>query len=557
MAQEEFPRGRTGRVEASTSSHSVAKSAGAMGAATFLSRITGLVREQVFAIFFGAGHFTDAFYIAFRIPNLLRDLFAEGALSSAFITTFHRVRVRDGERRAWRVAGLVFRALFIIGSVIALVGIFFSESLVRMYAPSFTEIPEKFKLTTLMTQVLFPFFPLVSLAAAFMGILNACGKFFLPAFASALFNITSVATGLLFAWILPKFGVEAIVGMAVGVVLGGAVQAFSQLPSLYRSGYRYETRETLPDAPPWHQEKALGEILALMLPSIVGLAATQVNVLINSVLATGLGAGAVTWISYAFRLMQFPIGIFGVSLASATLPEVSRRLAAGEVAPARETLTKSIRFALAVNLPASVGLAVTSVPVVSLLFQYGKFHADDTHATARVVAGYAAGLSFYSLVKILVPVCYAARKTKQAVLSSLFTILISYFAGVNLIGHFGPMGLAFATSIAAFVNSTYLFLLLREYIDLRSCARAFFEQVLVAGFMGAVVYGADRVLTHFMGDAITSGTAVRLVLVGSEVLIGVAAIGVVGKGLGIRDTSQAFDWAAGKARRVFSRVFRR
>ena len=166
-------------------------------------------------------------------------------------------------------------------------------------------------------------------------------------------------------------------------------------------------------------------------------------------------------------------------------------------------------------------------------------------------------MSFYSLVKILVPVCYAARKTKQAVLSSLFTILISYFAGVNLIGHFGPMGLAFATSIAAFVNSTYLFLLLREYIDLRSCARAFFEQVLVAGFMGAVVYGADRVLTHFMGDAITSGTAVRLVLVGSEVLIGVAAIGVVGKGLGIRDTSQAFDWAAGKARRVFSRVFRR
>ncbi len=386
-------------------SGSVLRAAGAMGAATFLSRILGLVREQVFAVFFGAGNATDAFNIAFRIPNLLRDLFAEGALSAALVPTFTRVRAEQGDRRAWRVAGLVFRLLFVAVGLLSLLGIVFAPQLVGLYAGKFRAIPGKFEITVAMTRIMFPFFPLVALAAAYMAVLNACGRFFLPAFASALFNAGSILSGLALAYAMPSYGMHPIQGMAAGVVIGGAIQAFSQLPALYRAGYRFPARAAGDLA--WHRDPDLRAMVALMGPGMVGLAATQVNVLVNSVLATSQGPGAVSWLNYAFRLMQFPIGIFGVSLAAATLPRVSAQWVARDAAGAAETLSKSLRHVLAINLPASAGLAFLGVPIVQLLFEYGPFSSQDTQATALALTAYAVGLTAYSAVKVLVPVCYA------------------------------------------------------------------------------------------------------------------------------------------------------
>lgn len=519
----------------------VLKSATAQGFATFLSRISGLVREQVFATLFGAGNFTDAFNIAFRIPNLLRDLFAEGSLSSAFIPTFTKVRAQRGDEDAWRVAGLVFRLLFAIGILIAVFGIYFSPELVNLFAPQFKNIPGKFELTVFMTRILFPFFPLVALAAAYMGILNACGKFFFPAFASALFNITSIITGIFFSWLLPRYGFEAITGMAVGVVLGGAVQAFSQLPVLIKAGYRFEKKKE--NQPPFWNEKALKDILLLMGPSIIGLAATQLNVLINSILATSCGPGAVSYLNYAFRLMQFPIGIFGVSLASATLPRISKLYyeKSDSTLKIKETLTDSLNTVMAINFPATAGMIAIGVPVISLLFQHGKFSEIDSIQTARVLSGYAVGLTAYSLVKVLVPICYVARRTKAAVISSLISVAMSYFVGSALSHRFGPQGLAISTSLSAIFNCIYLMWVLKMWIDFKSFMIVFFRQIFIAGCMGGgvffIVNAIEPLFLHFS----IWKTIVRFILVIVGVIFGIVFVAIGGKISGARETNRMFD----------------
>lgn len=520
----------------------VVKSASAMGAATFLSRILGLVREQVFAIFFGAGNLTDAFQIAFRIPNLLRDLFAEGALSSAFVPTFTRVRKERGDRAAWRVAGLVFRVLFVLVSFLAVVGMIFAPELVTLYASSFKEIPGKFEVTVLMTRVMFPFFPLVALAAAFMGILNANGRFFMPAFASALFNIFSIIFGLLFAWIMPRYGVEAIVGMAMGVVIGGAVQAFSQLPGLYKVGYQWHARD--PNEPSWRDEPALRQMMILMLPSMVGLAATQVNVLINSILATSQGPGAVSWLNYAFRLMQFPIGIFGVSLAAATLSKLSQEAVEGDEKAVNKTLTSSLKLVFAVNLPAAAGLAGIALSIVELLFQYGRFTSEDSRHTAEAIVCYSVGLVAYSAVKVLVPACYALRKTQAAVVSSVLSVGVTIGLGYFLVERIGFMGLALSTSIAAFFNFAYLLIVLRRSVEMGGLVRSFITHLLIAGLMGFSVswmsdwIAANDILSPVLGFNLVIG---RLLNVGVLVAAGGVVVVAMGSLFRVEETQRAID----------------
>ena len=437
---------------------SVLKDAGVMSFAILLSRIMGLVREQVFAFLFGAGNMTDAYNIAFRIPNLLRDLFAEGAMSASLIPIFTRTRIEEGERRAWRVVGLVFRVLSGLVAVLALLGILFAPQLVNLYASAFHKIPGKFELTVEMTRIMFPYFPLVALAAAFMGILNACGVFFLPAFASALFNVGSVVVGVICAQVVIHWGahwrIQPIEGMAIGVIAGGAVQAFCQLPALYRVGYRWQKRSSTD--PQWNRDPRLRQMLLMMVPGTIGLAATQVNLLVNSILATSQGPGAVSWLNYAFRLMQFPIGIFGVSLASATLPKVSRQWAHRDVKGVSETLTHSIRSVFAINLPAAAGLIFLGYPIVELIFQYGRFYPEDTRATSAALAMYSVGLVAYSIVKVLVPACYALGNTRLPVISSVLAVGVTIILNLMMVKSFGYWELALGTSIAAIFNGTFL-----------------------------------------------------------------------------------------------------
>jgi len=476
-----------------TANKELVNSAGAMGVGVLLSRITGLLREQVFAYFFGAGSATDAFQIAFRIPNLLRDLFAEGAMSTSLVATFIKAKQQKGEREAWRLSGLVFRILFFGTVILSVIGLFLAPYLVEAFASSYHEVPGKFELTVQLTQVLYWFFPFVALAAAFMGILNACGVYFLPAFASALFNITSVVSGVIFVLILPRWGVHPIMGMAMGVVLGGVVQALCQVGAIKKQGYYFPKK--IETDPVWFKNKSLHEMLWLMIPSTIGLAALQVNILVNSVLATGLGDGAVSWIQYSFRLVQFPAGIFGVSLAVASMTQFSRKWSGGHFQEASEDLKGAIRQVIAINVPASVMMFVLGKPIIQLLFEYGRFNSEDTHMTALAFSISVLGLLSFSLIKILVRPFYVMQDTRIPVISSLLGVAVNVIINFTLVKKVGFVGLPIGTVLSTIINAGYLVWAYKKKVktysvlfDLSRIVRFFFLILFVSVVMGGVCY---------------------------------------------------------------------
>ncbi|MCP4713547.1 MAG: murein biosynthesis integral membrane protein MurJ, partial [Deltaproteobacteria bacterium] len=296
----------------------IARSAGTVGIAVFVSRILGLIREQVFAALFGAGYAYDAFVVAYRIPNLLRDLFAEGALSSAFVAVFTDYKTKKGPQATWSLANNVITTMILIVGAIVLVGAFFSTELVTVITDrDFSQVPGKLQLTATMTSIMFPFLLFVSLAAVCMGILNTMGKFFIPAIASSFFNLGSIIFGVAFSFVAPKLGMQPIVGMALGVIIGGLLQLLIQLPSLIKLGLRYRPCINLTDP-------GLRRIMTLMIPAIIGLAAPQITIFINTFFASSCAEGSLSWLQYAFRIMMFPIGFVGVSLSIATMPVISR-----------------------------------------------------------------------------------------------------------------------------------------------------------------------------------------------------------------------------------------
>jgi putative peptidoglycan lipid II flippase len=437
---------------------------------------------------------------------------------------------------------------------------------VSLYAGAFKKIPGKFELTVLMTRTMFPFFPLVALAAAFVGILNACGMFFLPAFSSAIFNLVSIVTGVFFAFLLPRFGIQPIAGMAIGVVLGGFAQAFCQLPSLYRKGYRWESFQ--PGEVSWYQDPALRRMLVLMIPGTVGLAATQVNIFVNSLLATSQGAGAVSWLNYAFRLMQFPIGILGVSLAAATLPRVSKLWVEGDFAGVEATLGRSLKHVFAANLPAAAGLAALGCPIIRLIFEYGHFQETDTKRTAAALAAYAVGLAAYSVVKVLVPAFYGMGNTKVPVASSIFSVVLTVILNFIMIGPFGYVGLALGTSIAAIVNAVILVIAARVVLvkqggdfALKSVGISFFRQLVLSVAMGAACYWSylfldgvfpDVALWSWLGRA--GVVLARIFKMGILVTEGVFVVWGLARLLRVEETLEIFNLFASKLKNKLSVV---
>jgi putative peptidoglycan lipid II flippase len=438
----------------SQSTLQIAKSAGAMSVATMLSRVLGLVREQVVATLFTRTA-TDAFYVAFRIPNLLRDLFAEGAMSSAFVPTFTEYLKKRGKPAAWELASNVLSLLLVGLSVITLVGILISKALVSKFAGEFRATPGKFELTVLLTQIMFPFLPMVALAAVLMGILNSHGSFFLPALAPALFNIGSLVVALsLYIW-LPGWGFDPVLGMAIGTLCGGALQLLIQVPSLFKKGFSYSWALNL-------RHPGVRRILLLMGPGTIGLASTQVNIFVNTWLATSQGEGPVSWLNYAFRLMQFPLGIFGVAIASATLPTVSAHVATGELDGLRKTLSSALRMVLVINVPATFGLIFLSHPIITLIYQHGKFKPTDTTATSKALIFYAIGLFAYSGIKVLVPAFYALGRSRVPVFISSLSVASNIALNLVLIRPLGYLGLALGTSLTAVGNFVLLFVWLQR-----------------------------------------------------------------------------------------------
>lgn len=436
----------------------LARSAGLAGAATLTSRVLGLARETVQAAVFGAGNDMDAFTVAFRIPNLVRDLFAEGAMSASFVPTFTRYLAQRGTSDAWRLANNVLTALVLVTGVIVVLGLLFAAPLVGLYADDYARVAGKLELTIVLTRVMLPFLTLVAIAAAVMGMLNALRHYFVPALSPAAFNVASIASALLLAPLMPAIGQPPIMALAIGALLGGFGQVALQWSALRREGYRY--RPLLDTRDP-----GLRQVLLLMGPGTIGLAATQINLLVTTVLAVREGTGAVSWLQYGFRVIYLPIGLFGVSIATAVLPAVSRQLAAADRAAARATVTRGVALMLIVNVPATVGLFLLAEPIVRLLLERGRFLPGDTLATASAVQLYAIGLVGYSAARIASPVFYAFGESRVAVAISATAIAVNLGLSAWLVRIMGFSGLALATSLAAIVNGALSLIVLRSRLD--------------------------------------------------------------------------------------------
>ena len=424
------------------------RATGVVGIAILCSRVLGLIREVVFAALFGATRNMDAFLTAFRAPNMLRDLFAEGALSTAFVTTFSRRIATDGDRSAWQLASKVATLTLVFMSAVTILGIVFAPALIHILAPGFPV--EKAELTVLLTRVMFPFILLVSLAALAMGMLNAKHVFGMPAMASSFFNLGSIIGGVALCywldpqsdWRHPHFGERGLIGVSIGTLIGGLLQLIVQFPSLRRVGFRFRPDFNWRDA-------GVKTILAIMGPATIAASAVQVNVAVNSGFASALGDGPMTWLNIAFRLMQLPLGMFGVAVATVTLPLVSRSAAVGNTNEFRSAIAHALRLVLLLTVPAAIGLIVLANPIISVIYEHGRFTAEATERTAEALRFYAIGLAGYAAVKVLAPAFYAFDKRHLPMLVSLLSILINFALNWFLTLHlkWGHQGLALSTSL--------------------------------------------------------------------------------------------------------------
>jgi len=512
---------------------SIARSAGIVSIAVMGSRILGLIREQVFAALFGAGYAMDAFIIAFRVPNLLRDLFAEGALSAAFVATFSQTIAKRGEAAAWRLANLVNNGLILVLSLIVMAGIVFAPQVVGLLTdvntPRIT-----YELAVQMTRIMLPFLIMVSLSAVAMGVLNTKDRFGVPASASTMFNVGSIIGGLTFAYLLaPDFvaavfhgkatdaqgASRAIIGMAAGTLIGGILQWLIQVPSLSSVGYRWQPVLSFRD-------EGVRQVMRLMAPAIIGSAALQINVFVNTKFASSLGEGPVSWLSYGFRLIYLPVGIFGVAISTATLPVASRAAALENLDEFRRTIASSLRLTFLLTIPSAVGLIVLSHPIVSLIYQHGRFGAFDTDQTAIALLYNAIGLTAYSGVRVLAPAFYALKDARIPMLASLLSIIINYAVATLTVGYLriGHRGLALSISAVAIINFLFLFLVMRRRlgsIEGRSLALTFSKITAASCLMGAVCWLVSRQIERSLG---TESFSHRLLEVGASIAIGIAVL---------------------------------
>jgi putative peptidoglycan lipid II flippase len=507
------------------------------------SRILGLVRDQVLAFYFGAGDVNDAFRVAIRIPNLLRDLFAEGAMSAAFVPTFTRQLTLNGRDRAWHLASSVINALILVTGVAVIAGIVFADPLARLFASEFARVPGKLELTTQLTRIVLPFLTLVAVAAVLMGMLNSLGHFFVPALSPAMFNVANIVMAVTLIPLAGPLGIRPITIVAAGTLVGGLAQLASQWPLLRREGFRHRLVLDVRD-PGLHQ------VLLLMGPGTVGMAATQINVFVNTVLATGEGTGAVSWLDFAFRLMYLPIGLFGVSIAAAATPAISRLVAEADYPRTRSTVAGAIGLMLLLNVPATLGLIVLARPIVAVIFEHGRFTAADTDATAAALRFYAIGLVGYSVVRIVSPTFYALQRSRIPVMVSAASVAVNIALNLVLVRAMGYRGLALGTAITALLNAAaQLWLLRREThgIDGARLASTAGRVAVAATVMAAVAWGANELLTRLWPG---QSLPLQMVRLGSSIGLAMATLAASAHLLRIPEFGEARDLLRGRFRRM-------
>ncbi len=479
---------------------SVTKAAGQISIATAGSRILGFIRDILLAKIFGASGSTDAFFIAYRVPNLFRELFAEGSMSAAFIPVFTEALAKEGREDAKRLASAVLAFLISIVSVLCFLGMLFAPSVVSVIAPGFIKSPEKFALTVTLTRIMFPFLFFISIAALAKGVLNSLKSFFVPALAPIFLNLSIITAALFFA---PNVDAPLIaIGLAVSV--GGALQAAIQLPDLMKKNFLVVPSFSL-------SHPGLKKIFRLLLPAIVGMGVAQINIFVSTIFVSFLAGGAATYLYYAMRFVHLPIGIFGVAMATAVLPSLSSHVAAGDKHALRDTFSFSLRLLFFVTLPAMAGLIVLAEPIIHVLLQRGEFTSQATAETAYALIFYSSGLWAFVGTRIVASVFYSLQDTRTPVKIAALSVLTNILFSFILMGPLRHGGLALANAIASAVNFIVLFYLLRKRlgsIEGKKIVRSFMKTAAASAAMGVAALSVLKIYPWNDGAALFEKAAV-------------------------------------------------
>ena len=510
----------------------VTRAAGIVSIAVMGSRILGLAREAAIAYYFRSNLSGDAFYLAFRIPNFLRDLFGEGILSKAFITTFLATEAEDGEEAAWNLANRVFNLTFLVLMGITVLGMAFAPAIVDVLArEDFNEglsatghygFDTKVELTIYLTQLMFPYLLFVSLAAIAMGLLNSKSRFGIPACASSFFNVSSLVVGISGYYLCPLAGIHPVSGMAMGVFIGGIAQFLIQVPSMYSVGFRYRPLLSLRDP-------RVLQVIHLVGPAVLGVAAVQVNQFTNTFFITS-GSAWLTWISRAYRVVHLPIGIFGVAISTVALPQLAKFATTGETENFRNSLSYALRLMFTLTVPAAVGLMVLSAPICRILYEHGETGTLDTIGTAGVLFVYAFGLCGFSTLKIVTDGFYAYKDIRAPVIVSICAVILNICLNYLFIYRelfLDPRAVVFSTVLTVTLNCAVLLLLLRRKVGrlgLRAFVPLTFKILISSAVMGFVCWLTNGTIeSDWLG---TEGIGPRLV--GVFVPIGLSLITLAG-----------------------------
>ena len=517
---------------------SQARSTGIVSIAILCSRVLGLVRDQLLNGLFGSA-FTGVFGAAFRTPNMLRDLFAEGALSTAFVTTFSKKIKTEGDEAAWQLGRKMVSLSICFMSMIAIAGVVLAPWIFRILTPGLSE--EHKVLGTWLAQIMYPFIAIVSVTALVMGMLNAKKVFFIPAVASAFFNLGCIVGGVALAWVIdPGFRSghvteRGLTGFAIGTLIGGVMQLAVQLPSLRRAGFRFG----------WDfgwKDSGVREVLRLMWPSLLAASGTQVTVLLNSIFAsyTPGKASSLAWLGNAQRMQQLPLGLFGVAVATVTLPMLSRLATEGITPAFRAALAKGLRLVLFLTLPCALGLSLLAHEIISVIFEHGKFNANDVANTAGPLQAYAFGLVFYSAVKVLQPAFYTIDRRFIPMMISIGIIFFNLAANSTTVFllKWDHNALAWATAIGLVLNFATLYLCMRKFaggLETRTLTAALLRLLVALVVMAAVCVAARMTI---MADWSHLSLVVRITALGATIAVSAAAYFFVTARLGIEESGE-------------------
>jgi putative peptidoglycan lipid II flippase len=488
---------------------------GAFTIGTLISRIMGLVRESVFAFLFGAGFATDAFNAAFRIPNLLRDLLAESALSAAFVPTFVENLTKKDRKEVWRFASNMLNTMVIFIGLIVILGMIFSPLVVKVIAMGFGKIPGKQELTTSLTRVMFPFLLFISLAAWSMGILNAFRSFFVPAVAPAFFNLFSILVPVVAYHYFVKIGVNPILGMAYGVTIGSVVQFLVQMIAVIKRGFRYEFYLNLKDP-------QLRRVFLLWLPMIVGFASYQINFAVNTFLVTFLEQKSLTYLNYAYRVMHLPAGLFGVAIAGVALAEFSHAVSKDSITVMKNRLKHSLDLVVVLTIPIAVLLFVLATPVCRLIYERGRFSAQDSVFTAQALMFYTLGVPFAAAENCVAACFYSLRDTKTPPIVGMIIVALNTVMNLSLMWVLRFRSFPITTSICAVINFLLLLIILRRKIGavgMKSTLILALKVTLISIASGVFALGFNQMLGHLFIHRTLINKAIQVLFAGGLGLV--------------------------------------